>query len=558
MTNLDKLTEKVFDIAIIGAGLNGAGIALDAALRGLSVLLIDKDDFGSHTTSASTKLIHGGLRYLEYFEFGLVRESLVERERLLKNAPHLLWPIKINLPIYKHSKRGPLMIKAGMIFYDLFSLHKSLPTHDFNFRKNALLNVEPSINQDGLKAIASYYDCQVGFPERLCLEVVLSAEKEGAYIFNHCELIKYNSIEANITELFVKNKNTNKSTKLKAKIVVNAGGIFVDKICDLVDEKISRKMGGTKGSHILINRFEGGPKDALYVEARQDGRPFFIIPWREFYLVGTTDIFYDGDLNRISTTDEEILYLLQELNYLIPRHNFSNSDVLYTYSGVRPLPHEPGKKESQVTRKHIVFDHEKHDGNKNLISIIGGKLTTYRNLAEDCVDLICKKIGSKQKCSTKNYRLTGGRWISNFKSYVSELSLEYSKKFGISRETVAYLIRYYGANFKKVLELTRQDSSLKERICEHNLDIKAQIAYAIKFELAKNLEDILIRRTGIGTSKCLGLDCVENAAEIVATYLNWDKKRLEESVHSYKEKIRKSYLPESIQKNKKIGGSHEH
>lgn len=539
---MDSLKNKTFDIAIIGAGLNGAGIALDAALRGLSVLLIDKDDFGSHTTSASTKLIHGGLRYLEYYEFGLVHESLVERKRLLKNAPHLLWPIKINLPIYKHSKRGPLMIKAGMIFYDLFSLKKSLPAHDFNFKKKALLNVEPSIKQDGLKAIASYYDCQVGFPERLCLEVVLSAKKEGAYVFNHCELIKYNNIEPDVTELLVKNKNTNKSTKLKAKIVVNAGGIFVDKICDLVDEKISRKTSGTKGSHILINRFEGGPKDALYVEARQDGRPFFIVPWREFYLVGTTDIFYDGDLNKITATDEEIFYLLQELNFLIPRHNFTNSDVLYTYSGVRPLPHEPGKKESQVTRRHIVFDHEKHDGNKNFISIIGGKLTTYRNLAEDCLDLVCRKIGNRQKCVTKNYKLTGGEGISNFENYVSELSLEYSKKFGISRETVEYLIRYYGSNFKKVLELIRQDSSLKEKICEHNLDIKAQIVYAIKFELAKNLEDILIRRTGIGTSKCLGLDCVEIVAEIAAPHFNWDKKNIAENILSYKTKIKKYYL----------------
>ena len=260
---MDKLTDKVFDVAIIGGGLNGAGIALDAALRGLSVLLIDKDDFGSHTTSASTKLIHGGLRYLEYLEFGLVHESLVERERLLKNAPHLLWPIKINLPIYKHSKRGPLMIKAGMIFYDLFSLHKSLPTHDFNFGKNTLLNVEPSIKQDGLKAIASYYDCQVGYPERLCLEIILSAKKEGAYVFSHCELVEYNNIESNLSELKIENNITQEFFNLKSKIVVNAGGIFVDKICDLVDEKISRKMGGTKGSHILINRFEGGPKDAL-------------------------------------------------------------------------------------------------------------------------------------------------------------------------------------------------------------------------------------------------------------------------------------------------------
>ena len=542
MINQDILQDKTFDLTIIGGGINGAGIALDAALRGLSVLLIDKDDFGSHTTSASTKLIHGGLRYLEYFEFGLVHESLVERERLLKNAPHLLWPIKINLPIYKHSKRGPFMIKAGMIFYDLFSLQKSLPSHNFYYRKEKLEEIEPSLKHDGLKAIASYYDCQVGYPERLCLETVLSAKKEGAFVLNHCELVEYKNNQSDLTELTLQNNISEESIKVKTKIVVNAGGIFVDKICNMVDHNISKKIGGTKGSHILIKRFEDGPKDALYVEAKQDGRPFFIVPWREFYLVGTTDIFYDGDLNRITTTDQEIFYLLQELNFLIPGHRFTNSDVLYTYSGVRPLPHEPGKKESQVTRRHIVYDHEEHDGNKNFISIIGGKLTTYRNLAEDCINLVSQKLNKKTKCTTKKYQLFGGKGITDFENYIEIKIPKYSKLYDVSEETVEYLIRFYGANFKKVLELTVQDSSLKKRICKNNPDIRAQIVYAIQFELAQNLEDILIRRTGIGTSKCLGLDCYKKTAKIAAKYLGWKRKEIKENMNSYSQKINELYL----------------
>jgi len=539
---LDSLAKKDFDLTIIGAGINGAGIALDAALRGLSVLLIDKDDFGSHTTSASTKLIHGGLRYLEYLEFGLVHESLVERERLLKNAPHLLWPLKINLPIYKHSKRGPLMIKAGMIFYDLFSLKKSLSSHHFYYRKEKFAEIESSLKQDGLKAISSYYDCQVGYPERLCLEIVLSAKKEGADVLNHCELIEYIKKESGLTELVIRNNINYDLFELKTKIVVNAGGIFVDKICDLVDKKISQKVGGTKGSHILIKCFEGGPKDALYVEARQDGRPFFIVPWRDFYLVGTTDIFYDGDLNRITVTDQEIFYLLEELNFLIPGHHFTNSDVIYTYSGMRPLLHEPGKKPSQVTRRHIVYDHEKHDGNKNFISIVGGKLTTYRNLAEDCLNLVCKKLNYKSKCKTKVYQLTGGEGISNLEAHIIENTHEYSKRYKVSEETVEYLIRFYGANFKRVLGLTEQDSSLKKRICKFNPDIRAQIIYAIKFELAQNLEDILIRRTGIGTNKCLGLDCVKTVAKIAAPYFGWNRKEVKENILSYKDTVNELYL----------------
>ncbi len=542
MTNSKNIKHEIFDLIIIGGGLNGAGIALDAALRKLKVLLIDKDDFGSHTTSASTKLIHGGLRYLEYFEFGLVHESLMERERLLKNAPHLLWPIKINLPIYAHSKRGPLMIKAGMIFYDLFSLQKSLPHHHFYYRKNVLKKVEPSIKHEGLRAIATYYDCQVGYPERLCLEVVLSAKQEGAAVMNYAELINYRQQQDGLKELGIYDHNTQQSFAVKAKVVVNAAGIFVDNVNHLVEKKISQKIAGTKGSHIVIDKCAAGPQDALYVEAIQDGRPFFIVPWRDYYLVGTTDIYYDGDLNNIAASQQEIDYLLSELNYLLPEHKFTQADVLYSYSGVRPLPHEPGKKESQVTRRHIIFDHEKYDGNKNYFSIIGGKLTTYRQLAEDCVNLICDKLGRTEKCVTKNYQLTGAKGIEHLNYYVKDQIDESEKTYQLSSDTIRFLINFYGSNFKKVVALTKDNPVLKERICESQPDILAQVVYAIQTEQAKNLEDILIRRTSIGTSKCLGLDCVEKVAQVAAPFFGWRKREIGKKIQNYQITIEQRYV----------------
>ncbi len=544
---IDKkiLTEKLFDVIIIGGGINGAGIALDAALRDLSVLLLDKNDFGSHTTSSSTKLIHGGLRYLEYLEFSLVRESLRERERLLENAPHLLWPLKLTIPIYNTSSRGPMTIKVGMIFYDIFSFDKSLPNHHFYFgwKKSKLKNMEPSLLQDGLKSFASYYDCQVGYPERLCLEIILSANEAGAFVFNHNEVCVYESLQSDLKQVTVRDRLNGEINKFKAKVVINASGVYVDEVCRLVSDNISRKMGGTKGSHILIEKFEGGPQDALYIEAKQDGRPFFIVPWREdYYLVGTTDIYYDGDLDEITASKAEIDYLLTELNHFIPDNHFTAQDVLYSYSGIRPLLFEPGKKESRVTRKHVIYDHAKHDGFENLISIIGGKLTTYRSLAEECVDLICEKIQDKTKTKTRNYPLFGSYGISNIERYIQDVSVEYAKIYNLPLSTIEYLIRFYGSNFKNVLALADTDKSLKNPICEFNPDILAQVLYAIKYELARNLDDILVRRTGIGTSKCLGLDCVEKAAKIVAKHYDWNRKETRKQITLYKEKVNRMYL----------------
>lgn len=544
--------EKTFDLIVIGGGINGAGIALDAILRGLSVLLVEKNDFGSATTSASTKLIHGGLRYLQYFEFSLVRESLRERELLLKNAPHLVRPLMLRIPVYKESRRNSLTIQAGMILYDLLSFDKSLPNHKLIWkgRKGKLQRIEPGLNQVNLQSMVYYYDCQINFPERLCLELVLSASELGAVALNHYEVIEITSMNSERQKVIVKNNLTGEKYSVLGKIIVNAGGPFVDKITALIDSKISQKIHGTKGSHIIIPKFKNGPTEALYVEATQDGRPFFIIPWREYYLVGTTDIYFDGDLENISINKEEITYLLFEINHFFTKANIKMEDILYSYSGIRPLPNEPGKKEGQVTRKHIVFDHEKHDGHKNIITIIGGKITTYRNLAEDCVDLVCKKLGSSElKSQTKEYKLFGSKGIETIEKYKENLSEECAKEKEIDINTMDYLIDYYGSNYTRVLEIISEHQNLKKPICSHNLDILAQIVYAITFEKAQTLEDILIRRTGIGTSACLGLDCVEKTAEIAASYFQWNEREKDNAIMRYKQNIKRLYLPHPLQSN---------
>lgn len=385
----DMVRASRYDVVIIGAGINGAGIARDAARRGLKVLLIEKGEIGAGTTSASTRLIHGGLRYLEHFEFGLVYESLRERETLLRIAPDLVRPLAIAIPIYKQSRRGWLTIRAGMILYDLLSLGKSLPRHRMLSRAETLERW-PGLNPEGLVGSALYYDAQVEFPERLVLANVVSAREFGAEVLTHTR----------VTNLVVEDGKVSGvefGGFVEAGVVVNAAGPWIDQV--LAPVQSPKLIGGTKGSHLVVPVFPGAPPNAIYLEARSDGRPIFIIPWNKLYLIGTTDVRFEGDPDQVRCELWEIDYLLSETNLALPGAHLTRDNILYTYSGVRPLP------ANSSTRRHFIREHPQFS---NLLSIVGGKLTTYRSLSEESVDLIFRKLGKDvPPCTTASEKLPG-------------------------------------------------------------------------------------------------------------------------------------------------------
>ena len=389
-----------FDVIIIGAGINGAGIARDAAMRGLKVLLIDKGDFGAATTSASTRLIHGGLRYLEHFEFGLVYESLREREILLRIAPRLVRPLAMTIPIYKRSKRGRLTIWAGMVLYDLLSWRKSLPRHQMLSRAETLKRWS-GLNPDGLVGSALYYDAQLEFPERLVAENVRSAREFGAEALSHTRVTNLAVEDGRVTGVeFVCEGDEKRFAE--AAVVINATGPWIDQL--LAPLESPRLIGGTKGSHLVVQPFPDAPANAIYVEARSDGRPIFIIPWNGLYLIGTTDVRFEGNPDEVRCEPWEIDYLLSEANLALPRAGLKRDDILYTYSGVRPLPVTGDRDEQSITRRHFIREHPQLP---NLLSVVGGKLTTYRSLAEECVDLIFRKLGrNSPPCQTATEILT--------------------------------------------------------------------------------------------------------------------------------------------------------
>ena len=395
------LAGRTFDLVIIGGGIIGCGIARDAALRGLRVALFEKEDWGYGTSSRSTRLIHGGLRYLEMLDFGLVRQDLREREILLRIAPHRVQPLSFLIPFYRRSWFYRVRLRAGMILYDLLSYDKSLPRHAMLSRAGTL-EAEPGLNPDGLQGAARYWDAQAALPERLCLDNVVDAVEHGAVVFNHVivtGLKRHESepIAGRISGVIVRDNASGETAEVSAGIVVNAAGPWLDIVLTRFgkganEEAETRKTGEkasgenatkrlrlTKGIH-----FAAPPavRNALVLFSERDGRLFFAIPWLNLAWVGTTDTDFGGDLDQVRATGDDVRYLRESVRQALPDGDWNT--IYYTNAGVRALVRkdEPNANESSVSRKHRLVIHAATDGMDGLLSVLGGKLTAYRDIAE--------------------------------------------------------------------------------------------------------------------------------------------------------------------------------
>jgi glycerol-3-phosphate dehydrogenase len=519
-----------FDLIVIGAGINGAGIARDAAMRGLRVLLLDKGDISNGTTAWSTRLIHGGLRYLEHFEIGLVRESLRERQVLLGIAPHLVKPIPMMIPIYRHSKRSRLAIRAGMIAYDLLSLDKSLQRHQMLTRDEALSR-EPGLNSEGLAGAAAYYDCQVQYAERLALENVIAARDNGTIIRTYSRVDRFAREDGRVLGVEYTDLATGAKCEAIAPITINVAGPWVDEILERGGVGPGRLIGGTKGSHIIVNEFPGAPRAGVYAEARSDRRPFFIIPWNKLYLIGTTDTRFSGNLDLLAADELEIGYLIDEANHVIPGAGLDRGSVLYSYAGVRPLPYADGKQESAITRRHIIHDHSGDPGRPlhGLISVIGGKLTTYRSLSQQVLDRVFKKLGrTSPPCQTAGVPLPGAAG-----NKLSESTDLLRARPGVDEATVDHLISVYGSRARLVLEIAHCQPQLARQVDSHTGAIAAEILFAFTAEMARTLADVLLRRTMIGMGPELGRGSVDAALGVCKANLGWSDEQVESERSDY-------------------------
>jgi len=502
-----------FDLAVIGAGINGAGIARDAALRGLKVVVFDKNDMCSGCSAISSRLIHGGLRYLEYAEIPLVYESLHERRYLRLTAPHLVEPLRITIPVYAGARRGPLLIRLGMLAYDLLSLRKTLPNHQM-LKGEAMCAEEPGLSAEGLRAAARYYDAQVTFAERLVLENLLAARSAGAEIRTHCEVTRID-IDAGAVRALAYKDASGAEGEVRVKAVVNAAGPWVDRVLGCAPVATRRYIGGTKGSHIIVGKFEGAPKDAFYVEAAADGRPFFIIPWNDQYLVGTTDIRYDDDLDHIRASGAEVDYLLDETNRVFPKAALAREDIHYAYAGVRPLPFKEAGPESAITRRHIIKANK--EVATGLLSIIGGKLTTYRHLAEQTIDKLAKLQRRKlPECRTHDTDLPGAWGVDRARDRLRAHGV-------LSEAGVDRMLQIYGGRAAAVVDLAETSGDLAGALGPDDKVLAAEVVFALREEFAQTLTDIVFRRMMIGFDADQGRELYDEIATLAAMEMRWSE-----------------------------------
>ena len=536
MTGSRALGDGDYDVVIIGGGMAGAGAARDLALRGVSVALVEKGDFASATTAYSSKLIHGGLRYLELFDFGLVRESLRERETLGRLAPHLVRPLPFLVPIYRDSSRGLIKVRIGLTLYHWLSPGRHRERYRV-LRPVDTLSLEPAIRAEDLRGAGYYFDDLLVFPERLCLENVLSACRHGARAFNYAQVEAFvRDARGRMSGVRVRDLLTDRVVTLSARIVVNATGPWVDELRALggVSERGPRILRRTKGIHCLLPRLT----DRAVYHSTSDDRMVFVIPWREFSLVGTTDTDFQGDLDRLSATRDEVSYLLGEVRKALPDPRVAFEQVVYTYAGVRPLSYEEGKRESDVSRAHKVVAEE--DG--RFLSITGTKLTCFRSLAAQLGDQVVRTLGRRAPGRTAQLTLDGTdaeaggvearTWL--------DVSAEVAGS-GLARETLETLVTTYGRAYPRVLELAGKVPGGTERLCPSNPDIVAELHTAVRDELAVSLQDFMLRRTGIGTSRCQGADCAEGIASRMAALSGWTPRRQAAELDAYRAHVARSH-----------------
>ncbi len=513
----------VFDLIVVGAGINGAAIAREAALHKLRVLVLDQGDVCSGTSAWSSRLIHGGLRYLEYAELSLVYESLGERERLFKTAPHLVEPLGIYIPIYKSGRRPRWQIRAGMALYDLLSWRKSVPGHRM-LSARQLLERLPSLAGEGLVGGAFYYDGQVRFPERLVVENLLDATANGAQLATYTRVTDLLLEARRIQGVRWRDRAGNEG-EARAAAVVNAAGPWVDRVLGGVSAR--PLIGGTKGSHLVVDPFPGAPDGALYVEAASDGRPFFIIPWNGLLLIGTTDQRYEGDPGEASISDQEFRYLVAETERVFPRLDDLAERVLYAHAGIRPLPHRPRGKEGAITRRHIIRHHRRARG---LYSVVGGKLTTHRALAEDVMTRVGRRLGLRDKSSpTRSRSLPGASSPEERDALLADIGAR------LGDERAQRLWGIYGSGTVAIDALIRADEELAGEVCPSSGTVVAELVHALEAEWAMTLADVLQRRCMAGLSRDFGLTAAQSAVQWLERLSIWDRPRAEQELADYRE-----------------------
>lgn len=535
------------DVLVVGGGITGAGVALDAAARGLSVALIDKGDFSSGTSSRSTKLVHGGIRYLSSFDFALTRESLVERGLLLRNAPFLVQPIGFVLPLYKGARRPmgtPIappfgvgmgyVLRAGLTMYDLMSGRLSIRRHR-KLPAGRVSRMLPCLRTEGLTNAFLYYDGQTD-DTRLTLTVLRTAAEHGAMPVNYAELMGFDVQGSVIRSASIVDRLSGEQVEVPVRSVVNAAGVFAQRVEELAGPS-SIQISPAKGVHLTVSReaIKMGRYAAVLPET-DDGRLMFLVPWGPRVTIGTTDTI-GGDVDRPAAGPEDLDYLLRHVNRYMSC-DLKPEDVISAWAGYRPLLSSKsgnGVSSARLSRTHAVID-----GPAGMVSIVGGKLTTYRRMGQDTMDRVDKMLGREPQHATRDLPLSGAE---GWRAAVEQIKLD-GPSLGLGVDTVRRLAGY-GAHGPLILDLVRDDRSLAERIVSDLPYIMAETVYACRYEMAVTVDDVLQRRTHVAIEdREHGLGAAGRVAAVMARELGWDDAEVARQLADYERRTALLAVPE--------------
>jgi glycerol-3-phosphate dehydrogenase len=481
--NPQRLTESTFDLLIIGGGINGAGSARDAALRGLKVALIDKSDFASGTSSASSHLVHGGVRYLEQFALGLVHESLRERKTLLEIAPHIVHPLRFHIPVYQGQKKGRFILGCGLTLYDLLAGSRNIGKHR-TIDEDSLCRIHPDLRREGLKAGLEYYDALMD-DARLCLANVIDADRHGAVAANYIEAIAVQTDPSGQIQITAKDALNGQSCQIRARSILNTTGPWSDLFLGRVLNKSVKRLETSKGIHLIFKR---PICDSAMLLFAPDNRIFFVIPFYGHALVGTTDTPFVGTPDDLTVLPEEIEYLIKAISPYFGGADDWRRSLVGTFAGLRPLVAQGDKGTYRTSREHLLVEDQ-----PGFFTLVGGKYTTYRAMTQQAVDAVCKYLKCDQPCVTHQRPLPGGA-IGDFAAWADEMDRQLKAKIP-DDPMRRYLLNTFGSEAADFVKTYADSAELMTRIDPALAIPRAMEHHAREQEMAITDEDILRRRT---------------------------------------------------------------
>jgi len=526
------LEHERFHVIVIGGGINGVAIARECARAGRRTLLLEQHDFAAGTTSRSTRIIHGGLRYLEHGDIAQVRESLRERQWLLQRYPHLVQPLQFLLALDKKSRRSAFAVRTGLWLYRKMGC-ASLGVDEGHAEQHRL---ESLLDAGKRFSIFSFDDAQCEFPERLVAEWLVDAIEAGAVARNHTQVLAVEIRNGRATGALLRDQLSGTEQRVQATWIINATGPWADSICQISSIQMPHPLvGGVRGSHIVLPKFAGAPEAAVYTEA-VDGRPIFVIPWNEQVLVGTTEVPDGSDPGRVQPSEDEVEYLLRSLLHLFPQAHASRDAIHYAFAGVRPLPFSPRKNPSAVSRKHYLRDHTA-DGAAQMISVIGGKLTTAGSLARECAAKIGVKISPPTLAIASEDAIdpTLDHWIA-----------EVAEAGSITGDAARGIAQWYGKRALAVARKARGSAEMLAPLCPHTTHIAAEAVDAFSHECACTLADVLLRRVPVALGACWSSSCSWQAATRIGAVMGWSEERVASEFEAF-ETERNGFLQKASQ-----------